>query len=226
MPKRWMGLMRSSEKQKLTREASTSMEDLTYKFSSAPGAVNRPKSMCVPDISRLYQQIDDGNNFDNYTQQDNNKYYETNFSNENNTRTNNNRLPQQNQSAGIMLPRFSRQQNVQQQRNSTESSKPKIRRNPVQRAASRLYRAGLDIPKYHGSAAQVRDCVGPEFVVRAALPRKEIIMSAVKGSAKKTVTVIMLNGQKIDVICNPSTTTAGQLFEVNIIVAYSYSFDA
>lgn len=88
------------------------------------------------------------------------------------------------------------------------------RRNPVQRAASRLYRAGSE-NQPRGNVIE-RDCVGPEFVVRAGLPNKQISIRDIKPSARKTVTVIMLNGQKVDVICNPSSTTAGQLFEVSI----------
>lgn len=86
----------------------------------------------------------------------------------------------------------------------------------MQRAASRLYRAGIDVPINGGSCAPSRDCIGPEFVVRASLPNKQLTMPDTKGSGRKTITVIMLNGQKLDVTCNPNSTTAGQLFEVNI----------
>lgn len=94
-----------------------------------------------------------------------------------------------------------------------EARRNRMRRNPVQRAASRLYRAGSDTPNVSGQG--VRECVGPEFVVRAALPKKQLTVSDIKGSVRKTVTIIMLNGQKLDVVCNPNSTTAGQLFEVN-----------
>lgn len=45
---------------KLTKEASTSMEDLHFgmQVTNTPGNVLRPKSMCVPD-TRYYQEIDD-----------------------------------------------------------------------------------------------------------------------------------------------------------------------
>lgn len=227
LPKRWMGL-RTPEKQKITREASTSMEDLTNRLPSAPGAVIRPKSMCVPELT-IYSQINEEINepnrnycsSDNFMKLDNNKYFETH-------RVDNINLNEQvkshninrrnNATIGNILQRFNRQPNVQ----SSNENKPRARRNPVQRAASRLYRAGIEAPKFHGVSLQNRDCVGPEFVVRAALPRKEIIMSDVKGNGKKIVTVIMLDGQKIDVTCNPSTTTAGQLFEVSINCYFQY----
>lgn len=80
----------------------------------------------------------------------------------------------------------------------------------MQRAASRLYRAESLAPERNNG----KDSVGPEFVVRAALPSKQYCMPGVKNSGRKTVTVIMLNGQKVDVICNVNSTTAGQLFEV------------
>lgn len=101
----------------------------------------------------------------------------------------------------------------------------RARRNPVQRAASRLYRAGSGDDRIAGGGPEVltstRECTGPEFVVRAALPCKLISMDNRKGGGRKTITVIMLNGQKLDIICNPNSTTAGQLFEVSI---YTYYF--
>ncbi|KAL3277654.1 hypothetical protein HHI36_013000 [Cryptolaemus montrouzieri] len=61
-----------------------------------------------------------------------------------------------------------------------------------------------------------RDCIGPEFVVRATLPNKKLAIPDPKGNNRKNVLVILLNGQKLDVLCNPNTTTAGQLFELII----------
>lgn len=71
------------------------------------------------------------------------------------------------------------------------------------------------------ASTDVRDCIGPEFVVRASLPNKQLVMSDVKSTGRKTVTVILLNGQKLDVVCNPSSTTAGQLFEVCTRIIYN-----
>lgn len=92
--------------------------------------------------------------------------------------------------------------------------KSKSRRNPVQRAASRLYRAVGDPSTTMG---RDRECVGPEFVVKSTLPSKQYTVTDAKGNAKKTVTVILLSGQKVDVVCNPNVMTAGQLFEVGQI---------
>lgn len=54
IPRRWMGLRKNQEHSfpKLTKEASTSMEDIHIigHISNAPGTVVRPKSMCVPEI--------------------------------------------------------------------------------------------------------------------------------------------------------------------------------
>ena len=36
----------------------------------------------------------------------------------------------------------------------------------------------------------------------------------------KKVVVILLNGQKVDVMCDPNTTTAGQVFEVQEFVSF------
>lgn len=93
----------------------------------------------------------------------------------------------------------------------------KVRRNPVQRAASRLYRIqNEDLIKdcSNKTSADIKKCTGPEFVVRASLPSKQLIMSNVKNSSRKMVTVILLDGQRLDVLCDPNSTTAGQLFEV------------
>lgn len=56
IPRRWMGLRKTPNRRsssKLTREASTSMEEIVFStyLSNQPGAVVRPKSMCVPDIN-------------------------------------------------------------------------------------------------------------------------------------------------------------------------------
>lgn len=175
-----MGLSRTSVKPKLTREASTSMEDLSFSIPNAPGSVTRPKSMCVPDL-RHYTEG---------TINETRMYHQNNL--------------QQNDPFSSAVTRV---------RNKIDASKrPKTRRNPVQRAASRLYRASTELPSSKNTLE--RECVGPEFVVRAALPSKQITIAEPKGNAKKTITVIMLNGQKLDVSCNPNTTTAGQLFEV------------
>ncbi|XP_017771951.1 PREDICTED: tyrosine-protein phosphatase non-receptor type 13-like [Nicrophorus vespilloides] len=159
-PRRWMNL-RSPTAHKLTREASTSMENLSSPAACTTIVKQRPKSVCVPD----------GLPFD---------FQDPSFN-----------LPTPTKYGKGGLGR-----------------RPRMRRNPVQRAASRLYRA--EAPKIQSNS---RDCVGPEFVVRAALPKKEFVMDDIKGSCRRSVTVILLNGQKVDVVCNPNTTTAGQLFE-------------
>lgn len=57
-----MGLRKTQEHNfpRLTKEASTSMEDihLSGHISNAPGAVIRPKSMCVPDRG-YYREMHD-----------------------------------------------------------------------------------------------------------------------------------------------------------------------
>lgn len=178
IPRRWLSLNRSPLK--LTKEASTSMEDLSMQqiCSMTPGTVMRPKSLCVPDMRYM-----------------------------NNTHSEENVLFTGCATNDIRLDGGSTNHN-------NNNRRMRLRRNPVHRAASRLYRAsGVNI---HDS----RDCTGPEFVVRAVLPNKEITMPDFKGPLKKSVVVvIMLDGQKLDVLCNPNSTTAGQLFEVkfNII---------
>lgn len=168
IPRRWLSLNRPPLK--LTKEASTSMEDLSMQIcSTTPGTVMRPKSMCVPDMRYI-----------NNTDSEENVLFTG-------CATNDIRLDEGNNNRRVRL-----------------------RRNPVNRAASRLYRASVNV---HDS----RDCTGPEFVVRAVLPTKQITMPDFKGPLKKSVVVIMLDGQKLDVLCNPNSTTAGQLFEVSFI---------
>ncbi|XP_066151997.1 tyrosine-protein phosphatase non-receptor type 13-like [Euwallacea fornicatus] len=133
---------------KLTKEVSTSMEDLNFStVNNTPGKVVRPKSICLPES--LYRK----------------------------------------QNSEFMGARGRR-----------------MRRNPVQRIASRLYGPDLTLNK--------TGCVGPEFVVKAALPAKQLTTHC-KGN-KKRVTVILLDGQKLDVTCNPNNTTAGQLLHLII----------
>ncbi|XP_060525691.1 tyrosine-protein phosphatase non-receptor type 13-like isoform X2 [Cylas formicarius] len=189
VPRRWMGLSKANQHRnfpKLTREASTSMEDLDIppNFPNMPGSVIRPKSMCVPNATF-------------YHKEDNNFYSDVDYDD---------------------VVRFGHQRDAVARPEEAKPSQAgcrrlRVRRNPVQRSASRLYRAAIDAPL--DAAEGIRDCVGPEFVVRASLPNKKFVMSDAKGS-KKTVTVIMLDGQKVDVVCSPNSTTAGQLFETII----------
>ncbi|VVD00607.1 unnamed protein product [Leptidea sinapis] len=79
------------------------------------------------------------------------------------------------------------------------------RTKPVQRAASRLYKTDT----LKGKEA----CIGPEFIVRASQPVKcmDLTLSAV--CDKRIITVVLLNGQKVNVLCDPNIITAGQIFE-------------
>lgn len=77
---------------------------------------------------------------------------------------------------------------------------------PVQRAASRLYKADCGLKGKEG-------CVGPEFIVRASQPVKHMDLTLSANAEKKIITVVLLNGQKYEVTCDPNIITAGQLFE-------------
>ncbi|EAT36558.1 AAEL011364-PA [Aedes aegypti] len=52
---------------------------------------------------------------------------------------------------------------------------------------------------------------GPEFVRNAFTPPKVIDLTDCKH--RRTVTILLLNGTKVNVICNPTTTVAKQVFE-------------
>nr|XP_021195361.2 tyrosine-protein phosphatase non-receptor type 13 [Helicoverpa armigera]XP_049703803.1 tyrosine-protein phosphatase non-receptor type 13 [Helicoverpa armigera] len=77
---------------------------------------------------------------------------------------------------------------------------------PVQRAASRLYKADCGFKGREG-------CVGPEFIVRASQPARHMDLSLSAASDKRVITVVLLNGQKVEILCDPNVITAGQLFE-------------
>nr|CAD7394232.1 unnamed protein product [Timema cristinae] len=90
-----------------------------------------------------------------------------------------------------------------------------VRKQPVKRAPSRLYRTAAfedsgPTTKYFSP----KTCIGPEFVVRAANPSKVIHITGVKSTQRRNVVVILLNGQKLDITCDPSDTTAEKLFKV------------
>lgn len=76
---------------------------------------------------------------------------------------------------------------------------------PVQRAASRLYKADCGFKR--------EGCVGPEFIVRASQPVKNMDLTLSAMSERRILTVVLLNGQKVEVLCDPNVITAGQLFE-------------
>ncbi|XP_071051565.1 tyrosine-protein phosphatase non-receptor type 13-like isoform X2 [Onthophagus taurus] len=188
MPRRW-GLSRPQNERKLTREASTSMEELTFSThlsNAPPGNVIRPKSMCLPEF---FNQDDDRSNEEE-------NFYSTPFD----------LLPPDVYRPSSGLEKI--------KKSNRDRSRRRTRKNPVQRAASRLYKATNE-NVFIGETHE-RNCIGPEFVVRASLASKQFTMVDSKGGTKKSVTVILLNGQKIDVLCNPNNTTAGQLFELII----------
>nr|XP_029710298.1 uncharacterized protein LOC109397654 [Aedes albopictus] len=54
---------------------------------------------------------------------------------------------------------------------------------------------------------------GPEFVRNAFTPPKVIDLTDSKTQHRRTVTILLLNGTKVNVICNPTTTVAKQVFE-------------
>ncbi|XP_053610540.1 tyrosine-protein phosphatase non-receptor type 13-like [Plodia interpunctella] len=76
---------------------------------------------------------------------------------------------------------------------------------PVQRAASRLYKAE--------SLKGREGCIGPEFIVRISQPAKQINLTVSALSDKRIITVVLLNGQRVEVFCDPNSISAGQLFE-------------
>lgn len=86
---------------------------------------------------------------------------------------------------------------------------------PVQRAASRLYKAECGFKGKDG-------CVGPEFIVRASQSPKHIDLTLSAICDKRVITVVLLNGQKVEVLCDPTTVTTGQLFEA---LVYSEKYE-
>ncbi|KAF5300403.1 hypothetical protein FQA39_LY02202 [Lamprigera yunnana] len=203
-------------KTKLTREASTSMEYLSTspKDLLTPGSVSRPKSMCIPiensspskNSDNLYLKF-----FDHQYIEDLNFMQCPIYSNVNQNVI---KTPNNVEATDVRKMGLSRTSNIEHNTNLNKR-KGKIRRNPVQRAASRLYRA-TNSPRNSILASRERECVGPEFVVRAGLPNKHFVLPDCKGNVRKNLTVILLNGQKLDITCNPNATTAGQLFELII----------
>ncbi|KAL3277652.1 hypothetical protein HHI36_012998 [Cryptolaemus montrouzieri] len=117
IPRRWLGMSKS----KLTKEASTSMEDITYLPEvEVPGTVRRPKSMCVPDSSYLASE-----NIYVELPSDYNRFKEKGSG-----------LPKIPKNCSCDVPCDS---------SCSRGVRNYVRRNPVQRAASRLYSAGREV---------------------------------------------------------------------------------
>ncbi|KAK5649235.1 hypothetical protein RI129_000264 [Pyrocoelia pectoralis] len=212
LPKPWTALSRpNNTKPKLTKEASTSMEYLATDNHHwlTPGTQIRPKSICVPlGVSHTNINFNAENPYLKLLDEDRNlerlnydfpPYVDVN-----------------DKVSNYYLEPINTKRSALSRENCSNLNrkKGKVRRNPVQRAASRLYRAS-DVPR-DPTVACTRECVGPEFVVRATLPSKKLVLPDCKGNIRKNVTVILLHGQKLDISCNPNTTTAGQLFELII----------
>ncbi|XP_015589515.1 uncharacterized protein LOC107265051 isoform X2 [Cephus cinctus] len=87
---------------------------------------------------------------------------------------------------------------------------PRARRGKaVQRAPSRLYRA-IGGPMRCFNKTQ---CVGPEFVVRANQPAKQLSVGDIKTGNVGRIIVILLTGQRLEVTCDSQRVTAGELFQ-------------
>ncbi|XP_055599161.1 uncharacterized protein LOC129748529 [Uranotaenia lowii] len=54
---------------------------------------------------------------------------------------------------------------------------------------------------------------GPEFVLNAHSTPKMIDLTDAKTQHRRTVTILMLNGTKVNIVCSPTTTVAKQIFE-------------
>ncbi|EDS42478.1 conserved hypothetical protein [Culex quinquefasciatus] len=82
---------------------------------------------------------------------------------------------------------------------------------PMGRSSSRI--DGMDEVGRAGSEAPVimDSSKGPEFVRNAYAPAKVIDLTDAKH--RRTVTILLLNGTKVNVLCSPTTTVARQVFE-------------
>ncbi|XP_073991435.1 uncharacterized protein isoform X3 [Rhodnius prolixus] len=74
----------------------------------------------------------------------------------------------------------------------------------------KLYRQPAHGAKYHGP----NTLIGPEFIVRAADPTGLIQLGDSKLSHKRKVLVVLLNGQKLEITCDTSTTTFADIFQI------------
>jgi len=99
------------------------------------------------------------------------------------------------------------------------------KRNPVQRAASRLYRGpgrGPVVPQLASEQQMASTCVGPEFILRA---QEKAMVVHLGGAAelsprhrsRPSVSVLLLTGQKISLSVDYKSTTVAQVFQVSLV---------
>nr|XP_014285407.2 tyrosine-protein phosphatase non-receptor type 13-like [Halyomorpha halys] len=86
---------------------------------------------------------------------------------------------------------------------------------PMQKTISRpifgrLYRQPKEGSKYCGPTT----LIGPEFIIRGSEPTPLVHLGDAKVSVRRRVLVVLLNGQKIEITCDPSCTTVSDIFQV------------
>ena len=91
--------------------------------------------------------------------------------------------------------------------------RPAVRRNP-----SRLYRVVKPLANISACPSPAtKRCIGPEFIVMSEnSPAVVVDLSSgvgVSGVVTKQISVVMLNGQRITVHCNPATITSGEVLD-------------
>lgn len=70
-----------------------------------------------------------------------------------------------------------------------------------------------NIAEHFRSYNDHRQSIGPEFIVNSNLPVREMSLVNDKCLTRRTVNILHLNGQQININCNPTTTTGYQIFE-------------
>ncbi|KAI5748544.1 hypothetical protein M8J76_000014 [Diaphorina citri] len=102
--------------------------------------------------------------------------------------------------------------------NVAEKNSVEPQKRPIQRAPSRLYKVDSDLKASNKQrpVSPIQNCVGPEFVIRSIRQPSIIHIGEIKPQNQRKVMIILLNGHKLEVTCDPSITAA-QLFEVSYL---------
>ena len=96
---------------------------------------------------------------------------------------------------------------------STTAAPSAVRRNP-----SRLYRVVRPLTEVtHAPSPATKRCIGPEFVVMGESDPVTLDLHCSAASSRnapcRTVQVVMLDGKRLRVLCNPLTVTAGEVLD-------------
>ncbi|XP_024085663.1 tyrosine-protein phosphatase non-receptor type 13-like [Cimex lectularius] len=93
---------------------------------------------------------------------------------------------------------------------SEKTISPQVKPNQDNDVTTTFYSKPINGTKYCGP----NTFIGPEFIIRASDPTGLVHIGDIKAASKRKVLVVLLNGQILEITCDPSKTTFADIFQI------------